>query len=58
MNLESVILSEVNWTAKEKYCIASLIRGIQKELIQMKLQNPKRIDTNEVTYKTKRDSQT
>ena len=37
MNLESVILSEVNWTAKEKYCIASLIRGIQKELMQMNL---------------------
>ena len=28
MNLESVILSEVSWTAKEKYCIASLICGI------------------------------
>ena len=37
MNLESVILSEVSWTAKEKYCIASLICGIQKELIQMNL---------------------
>ena len=37
MNLESVILSEVNWTAKEKYWITSLICGIQKELKQMNL---------------------
>ena len=37
MNLESVVLSEVSWTEKEKYCIASLIRGISKELIQMNL---------------------
>ena len=28
MDLESVILSEVNQTEKEKYCITSLICGI------------------------------
>ena len=28
MNLETVILSEVSQTKKEKYCMTSLIRGI------------------------------
>ena len=35
---ENVILSEVK-SEKEKYCVTSLIRGIEKEMIQMNLQN-------------------
>ena len=45
MDLEIVILSEVSQTGKEKYHMPSLICG-------------KRNDTNELTYKTERDSQT
>ena len=45
MDLEIVILSEVSQTRKEKYHMPSLICG-------------KRNDTNELTYKTERDSQT
>ena len=47
MDLESVTLSEVSQTEKEKYHITPLICGIQKEMIQMNL-----------TYKTKTDTQT
>ena len=37
MNLESVVLSEVSWTEKEKYRMTFLMWGIQKEMIQMNL---------------------
>ena len=37
MDLESVILSEVSQTKKEKYCITSLIYRVQKGIIQMNL---------------------
>ena len=43
MDLESVILSEVSQTEKEKYCITSIICGIEKEIIEMNLQNRKRL---------------
>ena len=39
MYLESVILSEVNQTEKEKYHMTYLICGIEKEMIQMNFQN-------------------
>ena len=39
MDLESVILSEVSQTDKEKCHMAFLIRIIWKEMIQMNLQN-------------------
>ena len=35
MDLESVLLSEVSQTEKEKYHMTSLTCGIQKEMIQM-----------------------
>ena len=37
MDLETVILSEVSQTEKEKYPIISLICRLQKEVIQMNL---------------------
>ena len=37
MDLESVILSEVNQTEKEKYHMVPLICGSEKEMIQIKL---------------------
>ena len=37
MDLESVILSEVSQTEKEKYHMTSLICGIQKEVMQTSL---------------------
>ena len=40
MALESVILSEVSQTKKEKYCMTSLICGILR-----------RNDTNELAYR-------
>ena len=44
MDLESVLLSEVSQTEKEKYHMTSLTSGIQKEMIQMNiLQNRKRL---------------
>ena len=43
MNLEIVILSEVSHTEKEKYHMASFVSGIYKEMIQMNLQNRKRL---------------
>ena len=46
MDVESVILSEVSQTGKEKYDMTSLIWNL------------KRNDTNKLTYKTNRDSQT
>ena len=46
MDLEIIILSEVSQTEKDKYCMISLICGIQKD------------DTNELIYKTETDSQT
>ena len=30
MDLEGIMLSEVSWTEEKKYCMLSLIRGIQK----------------------------
>lgn len=39
MDLETVILSEVSQTEKERYCMTSLICRIKKEMIQMSLQN-------------------
>ena len=43
MDLESVILSEVSQTEKEPYLVIALICGIWKEMIQMNLQNRKRL---------------
>ena len=37
MTLESVILSEVSQTEKEKYCMTSLVCGILQGVIQMNL---------------------
>ena len=37
MDLESVLLSEVSQTEKEKYHMTSLTCGIQKEMIQMNI---------------------
>ena len=37
LDLETVTLSEVSHTEKEKYCVISYICGIQKEKIQMNL---------------------
>ena len=45
MDLESIILSEVSQTEKEKYQMTSLICGIFKKN-----------DANEFTYKTETDS--
>ena len=47
MDLDSVILSEVSQTEKEKYHMTSL-----------KMQNLKRNDKNKLIYKTETDSQT
>ena len=46
MDLEMIILSEVSQTEKDKYHMISLLCGILKT------------DTNELIYKTERDSQT
>ena len=35
MDLETVILSEVSQTEKEKYHVTSFLYGISKEIIQM-----------------------
>ena len=43
MDYEIVILSEVSHTEKEKYHMASFVSGIYKEMIQMNLQNRKRL---------------
>ena len=43
MDLETVTLSEVSQTEKERYCMASLICRIQKEMIQMNLPSRKRL---------------
>ena len=43
MDLEIVILSKVSQTEKEKYHMASLVSGIDKEMMQMNLQNRKRL---------------
>ena len=37
MYLESVVLTEVSQIEKEKYCMTSLMYGIEKEIIQMNL---------------------
>ena len=37
MDLETVILSEVSQTEKEKYHVTSIVYRIQKEIMQMKL---------------------
>ena len=47
MELERVILSEVSQTEEEKYCMTSLY-----------MWHLQRNDTNELSYKTERDSQT
>ena len=47
MDLETVILSEVSQTEKDKYHMMLLICGIYKKK-----------DTNELIYKPERDSQT
>ena len=48
MDLEIVMLSEVNQT--EKRCrMASLKCGVKEEMIQMNLQNRKRLTENELT---------
>ena len=43
MDLERVILSKVSQTGKEKCCMTSCICGIRKEMLQMNLQNRKRL---------------
>ena len=43
MDLEIIILSEANQREEEKYHMTSLTCGIQKEMIQMNLQNRKRL---------------
>ena len=43
MSLEIVILSEVSHTEKEKSCMTSLICRLQKEMIQMNLQNKNKL---------------
>ena len=43
MDLKSVILSKVSQTGKEKCCMTSCICGIRKEMLQMNLQNRKRL---------------
>ena len=48
INLEIVILSEVSQIEKEKYCMTSLICGIQKEMMQVNLQNRKRLTENKL----------
>ena len=48
INLEIVILSEVSQIEKEKYCMTSLICGIQKEMRQVNLQNRKRLTENKL----------
>ena len=40
---EIVILSEVSYTEKENYHISSLVSGIYKEMVQMNLQNRKKL---------------
>ena len=45
MDLEIIILSEVNQTKKDKYCMLLLVHGILKNV------------TNELIYKTKTDLQ-
>ena len=51
VDLEIVILSELSETEKEKYCMTILICGIWKEMIQMNLQNRKRLtDLREWIY--------
>ena len=51
MDLESVILSELSQTEKEKYHMTPFTYGIYKEMIQMNLQNRKRLtDLRERTY--------
>ena len=47
MDLESVILSEVSQTEKEKYHMTSLKSGIAKEMRQMNLQNRERLVNRE-----------
>ena len=43
MDVESVALSEVSQTEKEKHHMTSLLCGILEEMIQMNLQNRKRL---------------
>ena len=43
MYLESVILTEVSQTEKEKYCMISIIYEIEKEMIQMNLETDSQI---------------
>ena len=43
MDLESVALSEVSQTEKEKHHMTSLLCGVFKEMMQMNLQNRKRL---------------
>ena len=53
MDLESVMLSEVSQTEKEKYHMTCLICVHIFLIWTLKIK-----DTNELTYKTERDSQT
>ena len=50
MDLENVTLSEVSQTEKEKYSRKSLKSGIYKEMIQMRLQNKKRLSNLENNF--------
>ena len=43
MYLESVVLTEVSQTEKEKYCMISIIYEIEKEMIQMNLETDSQI---------------
>ena len=50
MDLLNVILSEVSHTEKEKYCMAPLICGILKEMIQMNLLTKQKSRLREGAY--------
>ena len=43
MYLESVVLTEVSQTEKEKYCMISIIYEIEKEMRQMNLETDSQI---------------
>ena len=46
MNLEGIMLSEINQTEKDKYCMISLTQGVQK------IKQTNKIEHNLQTYRT------
>lgn len=59
MDVESVILSAVSQTEKEKYCLAPLIYGLYEEMIQMNSHNRNRLTDfkNKVTVAAGKDGE-